>query len=175
MTAARRAMERAMDENRQSGNPMTDTRAQTFEEWRAANGWAPLDWSIVAVQQAAWNAAWSARDEEIAAKDARIREWALALQSLTPGGSEYVDDPTRCVAFVREARELQHRVIGKLKRERDEARSSLAAKDAEIERLTKLASRLKDYSLHHEPCEHRPYGPCICGLAALLSTEGEKK
>jgi rubredoxin len=41
----------------------------------------------------------------------RAQEWALALQSLTPGGSEYVDDPERCVAFVRETRKSQHAAI----------------------------------------------------------------
>lgn len=35
----------------------------------------------------------------------------LALQSLTPGGSEYHGDPARCVAYVHELRESQHRVI----------------------------------------------------------------
>ena len=49
--------------------------------------------------------------------------WSLALQSLTPGGSEYVDDPPRCVAYVREARESQHRVLlGLVKRMHTERR-----------------------------------------------------
>ena len=29
------------------------------------------------------------------------REWSLALQSLTPGGSEFASDPEACVEFIR--------------------------------------------------------------------------
>lgn len=32
----------------------------------------------------------------------RCRRLDIALQSLTPGGSEYVGDPDRCVAFAKE-------------------------------------------------------------------------
>lgn len=35
----------------------------------------------------------------------------MALQSLTAGGSEYVNDPKRCVEYVREVRETQHKLI----------------------------------------------------------------
>lgn len=35
----------------------------------------------------------------------------MALQSLTPGGSEYVNDPKRCVEYCREVRETQHQLI----------------------------------------------------------------
>jgi hypothetical protein len=64
--------------------------------------------------------AWARRHEpgspvdlqaRLAAAEAKGHEWALALQSLTPGGSEYVDDPARCVGFVRETRESQHQAI----------------------------------------------------------------
>src|SRR5688572_12715491 len=62
----------------------------------------------------------------IRSRDEEVRSWSLALQSLTPGGSEFVDDPARCVAFVRDTRESQHAAIVKLKRSRDE----------EVERLS---------------------------------------
>jgi hypothetical protein len=57
---------------------MTDTRAQTFAEWwngSDASGRGRLaasDGSFYGIAQDAWLAAWSARDEEIAAKDAEI-------------------------------------------------------------------------------------------------------
>lgn len=44
-------------------------------------------------------------------------EWEKALVSLTPGGSEYVGDPQRCVEVVREYRDLQHKQIVKLTKE----------------------------------------------------------
>jgi hypothetical protein len=50
------------------------------------------------------------------------RAWSLALQSLTPGGSEYADDPDACVKFVRETREAQHATILKLKKQANKHR-----------------------------------------------------
>lgn len=35
----------------------------------------------------------------------RVRKLDMALQSLTPGGSEYVGDPDRCVKFATETRQ----------------------------------------------------------------------
>lgn len=35
----------------------------------------------------------------------------LALESLTPGGSEYFRDPERCVAVIRETRESQRKLL----------------------------------------------------------------
>lgn len=34
-----------------------------------------------------------------------LQTWRRALHSLTPGGSEYADDPQRCVQYVRASRE----------------------------------------------------------------------
>jgi hypothetical protein len=55
-----------------------------------------------------------------------------ALESLTPSGSEFVNDPEFCAAFVRASRESQMRVIVKLtqrlhavERERDELKNEL--------------------------------------------------
>ena len=48
------------------------------------------------------------------------KRYRLALESLTVGGSEYHEDPERCVAHVRERQESQHRAIVKFKRERDD-------------------------------------------------------
>jgi hypothetical protein len=51
---------------------------------------------------------------------AGLRKWELALQSLTPGGSEYVGDPERCVAHVRRSTESRWEFTKKTKIERDE-------------------------------------------------------
>jgi hypothetical protein len=185
---------------------MTDTRAQTFAEWwngSDASGRGRLaasDGSFYGIAQDAWLAAWSARDGEIAAKDA---DYQLALR------------------VAAEFREAAH----ELEDERDEALSSLAAKDAEIERLNdehsncwemgennkrlrvslseaqKRIEELRKHAGHGTDCDsiycglcqwavdrtrtrHTKIGfgehaierrPCTCGLTALLSTEGEKK
>lgn len=58
------------------------------------------------------------RADLAAAREAHKR-CELALQSLTPGGSEYVNDPEACVAFIRKVRNHQFDVIKKFKQDRD--------------------------------------------------------
>lgn len=48
-----------------------------------------------------------------------------ALESLTPGGSEYVNDVERCVAFVRGSRESLMRVLVKTKQEMNDLKDEL--------------------------------------------------
>jgi hypothetical protein len=55
----------------------------------------------------------------------------LALQSLTPGGSEYVNDPERCVSFVKNVRDKNFELIKQFKLERDEALARLASLEEE--------------------------------------------
>lgn len=50
--------------------------------------------AVRAIQQENWKAAAGALLD-------RCRELDMALQSLTPGGSEYVGDPERCVLVAR--------------------------------------------------------------------------
>ena len=40
-----------------------------------------------------------------------MKEYDLAMQSLTPGGSEFVYDPDRCVEFVRQVRKADFEMI----------------------------------------------------------------
>jgi hypothetical protein len=75
-----------------------------------------------------------ALSRQIATSQAREHEWALALQSLTPGGSEYVDDPERCVAFVRETRDVQHGRIIDLVRKNRVAQSAMETARSFIQR-----------------------------------------
>ncbi len=55
--------------------------------------YAPAASRLIARQQ--WDQATVALLERVKALD-------VALQSLTPGGSEYVGDPDRCVAYVQD-------------------------------------------------------------------------
>src|SRR5688572_18175393 len=71
----------------------------------------------------------------IRSRDEEVRSWSLALQSLTPGGSEYVDDPARCVAFVRETREFQQRAVAKFARDNKAALSRIESLTVENEEL----------------------------------------
>lgn len=48
-----------------------------------------------------------------------------ALESLTPSGSEFVNDPKRCVNFVREHRETVMRVLVSFKKELNVAEARL--------------------------------------------------
>jgi hypothetical protein len=49
-----------------------------------------------------------------------LGQWKKAFHSVTPGGSEYANDPQACVDFVRKSRSDQHEAILKFKQERDE-------------------------------------------------------
>lgn len=55
-------------------------------------------------------------------------QWQKSLHSLTPGGSEFANDPSACVEWIRKTRSGQHNTILALKRERDQLR-------ARVERL----------------------------------------
>jgi len=52
-------------------------------------------------------------------------QWKKALHGLTPGGSEYADDPVACVEWVRKSREDQHYAILSFKTQRDRLREVL--------------------------------------------------
>lgn len=64
--------------------------------------------------------------------------WSLALQSLTPGGSEYVDDPERCVSYIRETRDCQHQTI--------------VRKVREIQRQATLIEKFRDLLARGKSC-----------------------
>jgi hypothetical protein len=51
----------------------------------------------------------------------QLDQCRLALESLTPQGSEFVNDPERCVEYVRSARTLQHQQILKQQHSLNEA------------------------------------------------------
>jgi hypothetical protein len=44
-------------------------------------------------------------------KETRLPQWKAALEGLTPSGSEFVDDPERCAAFVRDRLDANHRML----------------------------------------------------------------
>lgn len=56
---------------------------------------------------------------------AKYEEAMRALESLTPGGSEYVGDVKRCVQFVCEARAMQHSTILQWAKRAEEAERKL--------------------------------------------------
>jgi len=43
--------------------------------------------------------------------DPKTNNPMLALESLTPGGSEFVKDPERCVKFIRNVRENEKKLL----------------------------------------------------------------
>jgi hypothetical protein len=69
------------------------------------------------------------------AEKARADKADRALQSLTPCGSEYVNDPERCVRYVRESRDMQHRNIMSRQKRIVELEAERDAARAEVERL----------------------------------------
>jgi hypothetical protein len=83
-----------------------------------------------------------------------------ALQSLTPGGSEFVRDPERCVQTVTELRRGEHAAMVKAIMDR-----------------RKLVEALRKYGKHHVDCDGRPGihldgdEDCDCGFYAALAKE----
>lgn len=132
---------------------------------------------------------------KIAAAETRERTWSLALQSLTPGGSEYADDPERCLAFVRGAREWQHgkilTLVKDLKHLREQAGPDSCADQVvrriEAEKRAEEAERLYasvanpkclDDACGHLWREHEASGedceePCLVADCSCDAFEGE--
>ena len=59
---------------------------------------------------------------EAQVENKRLWEWVKALMSLTLGGSEYMDDPARCVAFIRRKEEGLNKAMKRFKDRADKAR-----------------------------------------------------
>jgi DNA repair ATPase RecN len=125
------------------------------------------------------------------------KRYRLALESLTVGGSEYHEDPERCVAHVRERQESQHRAIVKFKRERDDylkrldeqakawaplveqrdqARAahrtmaeSLTKANERADRLTSAADRMAGALQDRKGCSSCPLGGDDCDGCAVLA------
>ena len=55
---------------------------------------------------------------ELRQKLAVADKWRLALESLTPGGSEFVNDLDRCLEYVNAQRNRQHEMLVKAIKER---------------------------------------------------------
>jgi hypothetical protein len=53
--------------------------------------------------------------------------WEKALLGLTPGGSEFVDDPHYCFDYIKDYQASQHKFICKLVIEKRELRTALQA------------------------------------------------
>lgn len=62
--------------------------------------------------------------EEIARLRAEVARWKSAVEGLTPGGSEYVDDPERCAEHIRQWCAWPKKMIA-LKAENEQLRSVL--------------------------------------------------
>lgn len=63
----------------------------------------------------------------LADRERQLAEARRALESLTPGGSEYVADAARCVAYVRDRRDQQHRILVDFKQRAESAEAKLRA------------------------------------------------
>ena len=55
------------------------------------------------------------------------------LESLTPSGSEFVNEPERCAQFLRDTRESQHRMIIRLTMERNALRKQLEDSNVKVQ------------------------------------------
>jgi len=72
------------------------------------------------------------------------------LESLTPCGSEYVDDPERCAAYIRERQEQQRRTILRLTKELFKAQEIAVDYDLLDKQIKVLAHRIENASGDYE-------------------------
>jgi hypothetical protein len=101
------------------------------------------------------------------------KPWRRALNDLTPGGSEFANDPEECKTFVKRSREAQHRVILSLIERRADAERRLLAE----------TQRAKIAEAERDEAQRAKYGtPCrcvawtqACGLAEERAEIAEAK
>jgi hypothetical protein len=92
----------------------------------------------------------------------------LALESLTPQGSEFVNDPERCVEYVRAARTLQHQQILKQKHSLNEALADVEKlKPLELYLCESVRLILKPYQVYIFKVDER------CEMCKKLEQEGK--
>lgn len=79
--------------------------------------------------------------EKLAAEVNRLREETKRLdrlfQSLTPGGSEFVNDPERCIKFAKDVQTSQHNIIKKWVKAEKKAVARIAELEAELAEVKK--------------------------------------
>jgi hypothetical protein len=87
------------------------------------------------------------------------------LESLTPGGSEFFDDPEYCVKNIREHRQSQHEIIVKLVIEK----KSLIASERELISVLKEAKEvlLQLDHRHNGKCYNPASENCDCTICKI--------
>lgn len=95
----------------------------------------------------------------------------LALEGLTPGGSEYVGDIARCVEYVRDLVDGKHKMIVKLIRE-GKAKGPTSPVPPGLDLVREAVDLVLPYTEHSEACQQDDgsTGPCICGLSLKLKS-----
>jgi len=81
------------------------------------------------------------------------RERMLALESLTPGGSEFVGDVKMCVDFIRDTKQRQHDFMKKQRLDNNKLKELLSQALTLIESVNTWAKekRAEEHELPHTP------------------------
>lgn len=66
--------------------------------------------------------------------EAEKDKWRIALESLTPNGSEYVNDLPRCLEFIAQRRQNSHEMILKAVKERKAAEAETPTTECSLTR-----------------------------------------
>lgn len=82
-------------------------------------------------------------DERLKQAESDTKRWRQALESLTPGGSEFFNDPVACAKFVLDRTHW---------RRMKEAEAQIAAKDREIAELRKPCSCCEERGASYRGC-----------------------
>ena len=81
--------------------------------------------------------------QRIAELEAEVAHWKLALEDLTPGGSEF-QTPGACVAWVLDARSRQHGTITRLTLEKKAAEARVAELEDGLRGIVDAAGGARD-------------------------------
>jgi hypothetical protein len=107
---------------------------------------------------------------DLVAQEAETRRYDNALQSLTPGGSEFISDPDRCVAFVQQMRSADFETLKRQKIDADRAFSMLEANGVPRERDKSVANGIDVLSTRFRR-EIRALEEVIASLRAAIEAE----
>jgi hypothetical protein len=84
-----------------------------------------------------------------AALRAEVAAWKSAIEGLTPGGSEFVNDPAACAAFIREQLQREMSAVGNANQKRNAAEAKLKTAEEDADTLEMHLTRERNLTEQH--------------------------
>lgn len=109
------------------------------------------------------------------ALEQRIRQLEKQLEALTPGGSEFVNNPTRCVEFIRERMAVGQQGAVKAVIERDAALEQVKELKAWCGSATGFIDAMRDHFRYESAALYEQAHRILLDYAALLKADSLSK